>query len=137
MVQDNDGFVAVGRSNRAMSRARDQYVPSLRVSSANIIFPQEIWVELKRPTHVVVEVNPDKKLIRMCSVPLFTGRRKEGQPRGFVVQPNQYPDGTWYYRVRLSTAKGAKVLTSNLPIGYYTSIGGGVYKYHGATVPLK
>lgn len=133
----NGGFKLIGRikgrkqSRPSLNLSSPEVRPSMRITKGYILLHKLVWEELGSPSRLQVALNTATAEVRFLA--------EDTHPGMVSYQVSLRPrSGTSIeYRLRLSRIQNQLALVRAMPLGYYVSIGGGTFRYHGPKPPLK
>lgn len=146
MTKSDDGFKELGKtantSNAAFTLAM---APAIRLTSGTnpeVWVPESVYEELGRPAAISYLVNPKTHLLKIIptSEPSRGNRQSQEKhgPWAYKLAKNKRATAELpVYVANLPRTEADVMFLNALPRGYYTSIGGGVFKHHGTKPPLK
>jgi hypothetical protein len=131
-------FVLIGATRSGPNTFAPNAKPCVRVTHYQISFAPEVYKELGSPELVYAYVNLKDKMLKFVEAQKKETVVDGTLRRGYRIALVKSSTGAiLHYRMKLPSDVLSKKLFEQTPKGYYVSIGGGVFKYHGPNVPIK
>lgn len=141
-IRKKPKFISITAKRSGNSAFPSNPLPAIKITKTPLLcMTPEVYKTMGSPEFMSAAYSPESELIKLQAHDQpgegghnRTGIRKVGYT-AYKTAPEEDDDG--YYYIILTHSRAQIPIFENLKRGYYTPIGGGLFKYHGASAPRR